>query len=878
MFPRIPSLPRTAAALLAAGLSALAPGRARAQTSETGAPSPATGVIPPTVVTHVDAVYPPAAVAERQHGNVVLALTVDADGHVSKVDVVVSGGAAFDEAAVVAARQWTFIPASRDGKPLASRIRVPFHFAPPAPPPELVAPPSASEPELPSQAAALPQASQPREGRAAPQAVPTNRGEKAEEVYVTERPSAPSRGASDFDLRVGELARVPRQNATDYLKLAPGVLLTNEGGEGHAEQIFLRGFDAREGQDIEMTVGGVPINESGNLHGNGYADTHFIIPELVSSVRILEGPFDPRQGNYAVAGSANYELGLERRGLTAKVTAGSFDTRRLLLTWGPKDESTGTFGGAEIASTDGFGQNRDAVRGSAMGQYEGHIGKTGTYRVTGTAYSTRFHSAGVVRDDDYRAGRIGFYDSYALTPYAHQAVTPGGDASRYSVAGDVRTRSGSTSFSQQVFVIKRDMRIVENFTGFLLDVQDPLQSPHPQRGDTFDLHVNELTFGARGFSSLDADAFGQKQNLELGYFARGDRVGSSQERLDAATGNPYATEARLDSSLGDIGLYADAALRPARWFTLRGGVRADLFTFDVDDLCATRGSVIPPRINPPTTGSCPSQDALGQPREPNQPASTARTAILPRASAVIGPVRHFSFNLSYGQGVRSIDPGDVTENAATPFASLVAYEGGVAYAHDVGDTNVSARSIFFQSRVDRELVFDEKVGHNVLGPGTTRTGWVGAVRLTGIHFDESASITLVRSTFDDTHELVPYVPGAVARSDTAVFSNLPVSIQGRTVAGSLAAGVSYVAPRPLPLGERSSEIFTVDLSATLSFSHYELGFVATNLLGSRYRLGEYNFASDFRSQAQTPAAPARHFTAGPPRALYATFAVNFGGT
>ena len=47
----------------------------------------------------------------------------------------------------------------------------------------------------------------------------------------------------------------------------------------------------------------MPINESGNLHGNGYADTHFIIPELVQSLRVVEGPFDPRQGNYAVAGS-----------------------------------------------------------------------------------------------------------------------------------------------------------------------------------------------------------------------------------------------------------------------------------------------------------------------------------------------------------------------------------------------------------------------------------------------------------------------------------------------------------------------------------------------------------------------------------------------
>src|SRR6185369_6681736 len=188
--------------------------------------------------------------------------------------------------------------------PVTSRIRVPFHFAPPEP-----APPPVT---------------------AAPQ-VPTGEAREPVEVKVYGRPQPPSRGASDFTLQIGELSRVPGGNATEMLKLAPGILLTNEGGEGHAEQVFLRGFDAREGQDIEFTMGGVPINESGNLHGNGYADTHFIIPELVERLRVVEGPFDPRQGNYAVAGSANYELGLAQRGLTAKYTTGSFGTQRTLV-------------------------------------------------------------------------------------------------------------------------------------------------------------------------------------------------------------------------------------------------------------------------------------------------------------------------------------------------------------------------------------------------------------------------------------------------------------------------------------------------------------------------------------------------------------------
>ncbi|HEX4447991.1 MAG TPA: TonB family protein, partial [Polyangiaceae bacterium] len=552
------------------------PARADAGMSAIADPPPAVppsatapAVAGPVVVERVDAVYPPSALADRKQAEVVLTVTVDTEGHVPRVDVAESAGDDFDEAAMVAMRRWTFVPAMRGGKPVASRIRVPFRFAPPAPAPVLASTPlPASSPS----AAATP-------GPA--------------EVNVRGRAPPPSVGASDFNVSVGALAAVPHDDAASLLKLAPGILLTNEGGEGHAEQVFLRGFDAREGQDIEFTVGGVPINESGNLHGNGYADTNFIIPELVERLRVVEGPYDPRQGNYAVAGSADYELGLAQRGLTAKYKGGSFDTQRVLLLWGPQGESEHTFGGVDLYSTQGFGQNRDAQRASAMGQYEGRLGSQGSWRVTAQGYSTHFHSAGLIRQDDYQSGKIGFYDSYDLQPYSHEAVPEGGDASRFSVAADLETRAGDTTFTQQIFVIKRDMRLLENFTGFLLDVQEPLQTIHAQRGDMLDLNVHEVTIGARGSATLHGTAFGQPQALELGYFARGDNAAGTQQRLEANTGVPYKTDTDLDSQLGDIALYADANLRAAPWLALRGGVRGDLLTYDVLNDCAAQSVAHP---------------------------------------------------------------------------------------------------------------------------------------------------------------------------------------------------------------------------------------------------------------------------------------------
>ena len=825
-------------------------------------------VAPPSVTTHVDAQYPPSALARGAHADVVLDVTVDVDGHVSKVDIVDSGGKDVDEAAVVAVRQWTFAPASRNGRPIAARIRVPFHFAPPAPPPELVAPTPTEVAELPPQRA-VHRTPVPGEGPEAP-----------EEVEIIGHVLPPSYGASTFNFRRLELARVPIKNASEILRAAaPGLLLTNEGGEGHAEQVFLRGFDAREGQDLEFTIGGMPINESGNLHGNGYADTHFIIPELVDSLRVVEGPFDPRQGNYAVAGSANYELGLEQRGLTAKYTGGSFGTKRMLLMWGPKNENLHTVAGAEIASTDGFGQNRDAQRASAMGQYEGKLGQKGWFRIFAQGYSTHFHTGGVIREDDFKAGRIGFYDSYNLSSFARQQVPEGGDSARYSIGANLESKAGDTTLTQQVFIIKRTMRLVENFTGFLLDVQTPLQSVHQQRGDMLDLNVDETTIGARGSARLQGKAFGQRQELELGYFARGDWTKGTQQRLEAGTGVPYKTENDVESQLGDLGLYADANLKALSWLNFRGGVRTDLFTFNVLDNCAVHDAK-PARTSPPVDQSCLSiQDNGDAPRhrEPNQRSATSSVGVLPRGTMIVGPFTGFSLNLSYGQGVRSIDPTYITQDVKTPFASITAYEMGLSYAHDVKDVAIVARSIFFETDVDKDLIFNETAGRNIVGVGTKRTGWVGAVRATGSFFDEAANVTFVRSAYDDTHLLVAYVPNVVFRSDTALFTNLPFKIQEKKIKGAIASGITYVGPRALPFGQRSSDLFTVDASATLSWTHYEVGIIATNLLGKQYRLGEYNYASDFHSQAHATLVPERQFTAGAPRGIFGTLAVNFGG-
>ncbi len=736
--------------------------------------------------------------------------------------------------------------------------------APPAaPPPNPPAAPGANPvgPEKP------PSKEPPADANATPPAEPPS----PIDVSVKEKRQPPTRGASDIPIQVGQLRIVPRKNANAYLTMAPGFFLQNEGGVGHAERIYLRGFDAREGQDVELSLDGVPLNQSGNYHGNGLADTGFIIPELVDSVRVTEGPFDPRQGNYAVAGSANYHLGLAQRGMTAKASYGSFNTARLLFLWGPAETSNGTFAGAELFTTDGYGQNRDAKRATAMAQYEGAIGDKGSYRINATGYGVQYHQAGPLREDDVKSGKKGFYDTYD--------PRQGGSATRFGIAGDIDYKVGSMQLQQQLFVSRTTFGLRENLTGFLLDVQEPQQSPHGQRGDLYDLQNTFITYGAKGSARFSTTVLGQKQELELGYSARGDHVNAVRQRLLDGTNVPYAKDADYTSELGDFGLFADAQLKPLRWLTFRGGLRADAFTYDVRNNCAVRTVSRPDPQNPPGDASCLDQQRFGAHREPDEHNSTASMKLMPRGTLIVGPFAGFSLSASAGLGVRSVDPSYVTQDVATPFASITAFEGGATYLHSFSFMSVEARSIFFGTHVDHDQVFSETEGRAIVGGGTTRSGWAGSTRLTGDFFDTLASVTLVKSSFDDTGLLVPYVPDVVVRSDSALFHELPLpTLLNSHFKGTVGLGVNFIGRRALPFGQRSDTIFTLDGQAGISWKYLTFEAEMQNILGSQYRQAEYNYVSDFRSQPAPTLVAGRHFIAGAPRTVLFSLSGNIGGS
>jgi TonB family protein len=73
-------------------------------------------------------IYPMFARNLGREGRVMLKLTIDENGNLLDIEVIEKAGYGFTEAAVEAVKKSTFLPAKRDGKPIASRALLPIRF------------------------------------------------------------------------------------------------------------------------------------------------------------------------------------------------------------------------------------------------------------------------------------------------------------------------------------------------------------------------------------------------------------------------------------------------------------------------------------------------------------------------------------------------------------------------------------------------------------------------------------------------------------------------------------------------------------------------------------------------------------------------------
>ena len=113
-----------AALFLAAGI----PLTAQGQSSPSEAGESSKGLKPPKLKKFVEAVYPEDKRAAGVGAKVVLSIEVEDTGRVGNVEVVVPAAPDFDTAAVAAARQFEFEPATLDGAPVPVKIQYAYKF------------------------------------------------------------------------------------------------------------------------------------------------------------------------------------------------------------------------------------------------------------------------------------------------------------------------------------------------------------------------------------------------------------------------------------------------------------------------------------------------------------------------------------------------------------------------------------------------------------------------------------------------------------------------------------------------------------------------------------------------------------------------------
>lgn len=630
--------------------------------------------------------------------------------------------------------------------------------------------------------------------------------------------------ASQRVIDARELSVAPRRrSADDLLRLVPGVLLSQHGAEGKGQQIFLRGFDAAHGSDVEVLVAGIPINELSNIHGQGYLDLNFMIPEVVRQISVSKGPFQINQGNFANAGSIRFELGVdpEARGTRVGYELGSTIRHRGVVVHAPKRLRKESFLAFEAMQDRGFAPGRQASRVSSLDQIRLVDSPShGTLDLLGAGYYATFGSPGALAAADVADGKIARDGAYQ--------TDGGGSSLRALLSLRHQISLGRGRLEQRVYGQYRRFDMLENFTGYL---QDPVNG---------DRRAQEHRFFSAGYQIEYARPLVATLTLMVGGAWQGDSVVQSDQRVDA---EHRVVQENWDLAIGQHAAHTRAGLRwrPTGWLTLEGGARADMFAYDVVD-----------HLN---------DDAR-------------RKKVLGRASprllAAFKVGERVSLFTAYGRGLRAPEARSILAGVTTPSdVVLDRYKGGTGRifssdavevgARYTGKKWLSAGLAAFATWIDRELVFDHVSAVNLELNRTRRLGLEFDVSVRPLPWLElRQDLTLVNARFVQSGAPVPGAPPLLSASTlTLVHPN------------GMRAGarLQVLGARPLPHGATAASYALLDLSVGYRRGPLQLDLQVDNATYARWKEGEYHYASYWDPSEPRSTLPALHYIAGPPLAV-----------
>ncbi len=647
----------------------------------------------------------------------------------------------------------------------------------------------------------------------------TNDDDRYSITVAGERPRALA--ASQKTISGADIAAGPVATPYDFLHLVPNLVVGLHEGGGKAPQYMLRGFDADHGADLAMFVDGIPINEVSHVHGIGYLDLHFLIPELIESVDARKGAYAAEDGSFATAGSIRMTLRSTAPKSEVSGSFGSYNTRRGLAIF-----TTPLAGGSIVAAfeaqgTDGFTVAGQSHRVNAQSKLTLPLGHN-TLEVLAMYYAGSWYAPGLLPERAVLDGSIPTFGAFD--------PTDGGSSSRLLTAATLTTPLANGSWRNQLYVQRKALELFHDFTGYMDD---------PIHGDQI-AQIEERT-------TLGGESVAKWLNNLSGEMALRSRVGV-QVRMDAITPELWHTTDRvlrervygmaMTQTTG--GVYAEEELQVTPKLSLRAGLRLDETLFVVRDLHPTS----------------PQTDASGQ-----------RQALVPspKAGALYKFTDDVQLFLDYGNGFRLPHARAAVAPGFTGIAASKGAEAGLRTYWLARKLELTGVAWWIDT--DHDVAFDADVGANIeIGPARRYGGELSlrAKPLSWLHADLDASYTWAHAR--DTGLPLARAPRLLLSGNAIVQHPMGVFATAR---------VRYVGAYPLDdVGGHLSQPYAVT-DAVLGWQNERIGVTlqVANLFDVAWRDSEYFYAS--RLKNEPVAVDDVHFRPGEPRTVMMTVKLRF---
>jgi outer membrane receptor protein involved in Fe transport len=421
--------------------------------------------------------------------------------------------------------------------------------------------------------------------RALAQQAQTNASQPVE-VYVFGQ--QPASTASEQTIRQKDFELRPTTTPSDILRLVPGLFIAQHQGGGKADQIFLRGFDADHGTDVAIFIDGIPVNMPSHGHGQGYADVHWLIPEMVDHVEVYKGPYFAQFGNFATAGAVNIITKRHDKDTTFTITGGSYNQQRYLGIVSPPEGTPLTpFIGVEAYHDLGpFKNPENFNRFNMMSKFTLLSTANSNLNLLGTFFKSYWNASGEIPARAVRVRDLGRWDAIDNSE--------GGKTERHNANLQYNWVDAQQSFNAQAWFSYYKFDLFSNFTFFM---NDPINGDEIEQTDKRILGGSYLNY-RRNYS-----LFNMPTETLVGFSSRSDlaHVGLfhdvRRQRLDTTT----------DSFIKQHSLawYAQQELRATGWLRAQLGVRLDKFFFSVRDAGAAatpvdgskQGFIANPKVN-----------------------------------------------------------------------------------------------------------------------------------------------------------------------------------------------------------------------------------------------------------------------------------------